>query len=344
MKHLNQPDMKKIIPKFLLLATIFIVCSAADITFRVLLPAYVEIPKHINTIAIIDRSVPDDVTLNIIEGGLTGEGIGQDKLGSQTTLKGLTDMLQNSVKFTVIRTNVAMIGQDILSAAFPEPIPWSEIEKICNEYKADAIISLEKYDSDFIPTGGSLGEGTSFSVHGVASVKIGFRLYDLANKSIIDEHLFSHKMNWDAGGGTILDAVGALMQKNDAIRDVSYDAGFEYGKRISPSFYYITRYYYRHAKGDDNLAEGARMMEANDWDAAIEALNRALETGRHRKVKGRAAHDLAVVYEILGDLGKAREYAQMAWGKYKTRESQDYGFVLNERIKEQEVLNYQLEE
>jgi hypothetical protein len=51
------------------------------------------------------------------------------------------------------------------------------------------------------------------------------------------------------------------------------------------------------------------MMEANDWDSAIEELNVALENGRHRKVRGRAAHNLAVVYEILGDLPKAREYS-----------------------------------
>ena len=85
------------------------------------------------------------------------------------------------------------------------------------------------------------------------------------------------------------------------------------------------------------------MMEANDWDHAIEALNTALENG-HRKTKGRAAHNLAVVQEILGDLEQAREYARMAWGKYKSRKSRDYGFILNERIKEQELLEYQLEE
>jgi hypothetical protein len=337
--------MKKIFPKFLALVTLLIVCGAADITFQVMLPAIIEIPKHVSTIAIVDRSLPDDEAIKVVEGILTGEGFGQDKLGTQTTLKGLEDMLRNSVKYNIIRTNVAMLGQDLLSAAFPEPIPWSEIEKICNEYKAEAVIALEKYDSDFIPTGGSLGQGgTGFSVRGVASVKIGFRLYDLANRSILDEYLFSHSMNWDAGGGTILDAVFSMTQKNEAIRQVSYDAGFVYGKRISPSWYYITRYYFRHAKGDDNFAAGARMMEANDWDSAIEALNMAIENGRHRKVKGRAAHNLAVVYEILGDLGKAREYAQMAWGNFKIKQSRDYGFILNERIKEQNLLEYQLEE
>lgn len=336
--------MKKTIRNFLILCIIFFICSAADITFRVMLPAIVEVPKHIKTIAIIDRSVPDNDILNIIEGGLTGEGIGQDKLGTQTALDGVNAILQNSVKFKVIRTNEAMIGQDIISAAFPEPIPWSKIDEIGKKYEADAIIALEIYDSDFILTGGKAGlPGKGLAAHGIATVKIGFRFYDLANRSILDENLFTHRMNWDAGGGTILETVSNIMWKNDAIRKASYDAGYMYGQRISPSWYNVTRYYFRRCKRDYDLAEGARMMEANDWDHAIEALNRALENG-HRKTKGRAAHNLAVVYEILGDLEQAREYARMAWGKYKSKKSRDYGYVLNQRIKEQELLDYQLEE
>ena len=164
--------MKKSVYIFFILTGIFILLTAADITFRAMLPAVVEVPKHIETIAIIDRSVPDDNILNIIEGGLTGEGIGQDKLGTQTAIDGLNAMLQNSVKFAVIRTNEAMIGQDIISAAFPEPLPWTKIEEICKKYEADAIIALEKYDSDFIPTGGRTGAGgKGLAAHGIATVK-----------------------------------------------------------------------------------------------------------------------------------------------------------------------------
>ncbi|KPK87687.1 MAG: hypothetical protein AMS27_01770 [Bacteroides sp. SM23_62_1] len=336
--------MKKNIRYIVIFIAIFFISIGADITFRIMLPAIVQVPKNIKTVAIIDRSLPDDEIRNRIEAGLTLEGIGQDKLGTQTTLDGLNDMLQNSVKFKVIRTNEAMVGQDLLSAAFPEPIPWTTIEEMCQKYGAEGIISLEKYDSDFIITGGKIGmPGEGLAARGVATVNIGFRFYDLASRSIIDENLFTHRMNWDAGGGTILETVGSVIGRNDVIRKVSYDAGYMYGQRISPSWYYVTRHYYRRCKRDPDLAEGARMMEANDWDHAIEALNAALENG-HRKVKGRAAHNLAVVYEILGDLEQAREYARMAWGRYKCRKSRDYGFILNERIKEQEVVEYQLEE
>jgi hypothetical protein len=85
------------------------------------------------------------------------------------------------------------------------------------------------------------------------------------------------------------------------------------------------------------------MMEVNDWDRAIDALLTAVETG-HFKTKGRAAHNLAVVYEILGDLDEAKRWASDAWGRYGIRKSRDYGYLLTRRINEQRLLDSQLRE
>ena len=49
------------------------------------------------------------------------------------------------------------------------------------------------------------------------------------------------------------------------------------------------------------------MMEVNDWDAAKEALFQAVENG-HRKTKGKAAHNLAVIFEIEGNFGEAKAW------------------------------------
>ena len=138
-------------------------------------------------------------------------------------------------------------------------------------------------------------------------------------------------------------AVGALMNKNAAIQEASFAAGIVYGERITPSWIRIDRDYFRKSKGDPYMAEGARMMEVNDWDSAIEALETAVETG-HPKTKGRAAHNLAVVYEILGNLDEAKRWASDAWGRYGNKKSRDYGYHLTRRINEQRVLEQQLGE
>jgi len=319
--------------------------GSRHIYFNAQVPAPYTIPHHIKTLAIIDRSIPENEELNILEGIFTGEGIKQDKLATQVVLDGLNQSLQNSSRYNVIRTSEKMKGSGA-GRSFPAPLGWSKVQELCDKYEVDALVSLETYDSDFIVTNGTRkkGEsGTEIYARGVATVNCGFRLYDPSTKDIMDQYHFSHAETWETGGSTVMAAIGALMNKDAAINDASFAAGIVYGERITPSWVRIDRDYFRKSKKDPYLAEGARMMEVNDWDRAIEALTEAVETG-HYKTKGRAAHNLAVVYEILGNLEEAKKWASEAWGRYGCKKSRDYGYILTRRINDQRRLEEQLGE
>jgi hypothetical protein len=319
--------------------------GSRHIYFNAQVPAPYSVPQRIQALAIIDRSIPENENLNILEGILTGEGIRQDKLATQIVIDGLNQSLQNSTRYHVIRTTEKMKGSGA-GRSFPEPLDWEKVTELCKKYDVDALVSLETYDSDWIVTNGTKkkGEGgIQIFARGVATVNCGFRLYDPEDRTIADQYHFSHQELWETGGGSIIAAVGALMNKNAAIQEASFAAGIVYGERITPSWIRIDRDYFRKSKGDPYLAEGARMMEVNDWDSAIEALNEAVETG-HPKTKGRAAHNLAVVYEILGNLDEAKRWASDAWGRYGNKKSRDYGYHLTRRINEQRVLEQQLGE
>jgi hypothetical protein len=83
------------------------------------------------------------------------------------------------------------------------------------------------------------------------------------------------------------------------------------------------------------------MMQLNDWDKAVEALTNATKTGSS-KARGRAAHNLAVVNEILGNLTEAKEWTTVSWGMYKEKKSKEYGYILTNRIIEEENLRDQI--
>ncbi len=320
--------MKKSLKTLLAGALVFMICGAPTISFDALFPAERTIPAGIKSLAIIDRSQTDKKTFNIIEGGLTGEGIKQDRLASQICIDGLYTRLTNSRRFTAVRT-LKQYKNSGTGIEFPDPLEWKEIEDLCKEFKTDAIISLDIFDSDFLVD--------------YAQVKVGFRLYDPSTRTVIDEVRYSQKMKWDQPVTTVGAIINRVLDKNDAIRDASYESGVRYGQRISPSWFRVSRLYYKRGKGNDDLKEGARMMEVNDWDAAIEDMNRAMND-RHRKVRGRASHNLAVIYEILGDYDQAREWARDAWGKYKNKDSKDYSYDLGQRIDEINRLKLQMED
>lgn len=337
--------MKKYYP--FLLPVFFLISGCGGtrhIYFNAQVPAPYNIPHHIQSMAIIDRSIPEKEELNILEGVLTGEGVKQDKLATQVVIDGLNHSLQNSTRYNIIRTSEKMKGSGS-GSTFPEPLDWEKVEELCKKYDVDALVSLETYDSDFIVTHGTRvkeGKGLEIYARGVATVKCGFRLYDPGSRNIIDQYHFSHQQHWESGGNAIAAAVGTLLSKDAAINEASFQAGIVYGERITPSWVRIDRRYFRRSKGNPYMAEGARMMEVNDWDRAIDALTQAMEDS-HSKTRGRAAHNLAVVHEILGNLEEAKMWASDAWGKYGIRKSRDYGYLLTRRINEQRLLEQQLE-
>lgn len=317
----------------ILLVLVFTLFAAPTMNFNIMVPAAVSFPDHVKSVAMIDRTLPGDNVMDAIESGLTGEFIGEDKLATQIMMDGVHSIMVNSATLDFVRTPEVLERASSISAAFPEALTWKTISDLCFKYKVDAIMAIEVFDSDFIIIPGA-GQ--------TVNIKAGIRMYDPHLQSIIDQYVFSHQMRVGGNVNSIEAAIGSLMNKNAAIKEVSYDAGVIYGRRISPSWYRASRKYYRRSRGDDNLAEGARMMEVNDWEAAKSALLRAIETGKKRKTLGRAAHNLAVVFEIEGNLPEAKTWAQAAWGKYKNKDSRDYLYDINHRMNQMQVLEQQL--
>ena len=303
---------------------IFLICGAADIRFQALRPALINVPNHIQNLAVINRS---ETTTGVLEKVVTAELPHESKIASQAAIDGFAGFLQDAKRFTIIRTGKTLSKKD-RPGAFPDPLTWDEVAKICHEFKTDGLVALEVFNSDYIiPTN-------------MVIVTTGFRLYDLRERKIVDQELYRHETYWKAPVNTIAGAINRLVEKDKVINDASYKAGVIYAQRLSPTWFPVVRTYYKKSKGDPNLRIGARMMEVNNWDEAIAALSEAVNS-RKRKTRGRAAHNLAVVYEILGDLDTAKAWAQDAWGKYRNKDSKNYSYILSRRMTEARILESQ---
>lgn len=318
-------------------------CGASRISFDVLVPAPRTVPDEIKSIAIVNRTLPSNADANKLEGVLTGEGLGhQDSLTTQFVLRGLDENLRGSALFRVVKTPELLEGSGI-GTLLPEALAWDSVEELCEKYNTEALIALEAYDSDFIITGASASDNLlNLEARGLVTVNCGFRMYHPASRSILDEYMFRHQMHWGGGGLSVVAAADAIINRKRAIEGASMEAGALYGSRLTPNWIYISRDYFKRGKGNYDLAEGARMMQLNDWDRALAALDRALQSDK-RKVRGRAAHNMAVIYEILGDLPKAKEMTTIAWGQCRIRKSRDYGYILTRRIQEQGLIEYQID-
>ncbi|HJX72106.1 MAG TPA: DUF6340 family protein [Bacteroidales bacterium] len=341
--------MKKI-SLYLIACVIFLtLCSMAWVRINLLRPALIVLPAHIRNIAIIDRSMKDETPESKVEQVLTGELFKQDEQAVRQTIEGTIDVCAEFNLYQLIRTSERLKGGGTKST-FPEPMDWIQVSRLCEKHKADALLAVEIFDSDFIIANpvsiarqvleGKILTGSGFHVTAVAVINYGVRLYDPSYKKIIDEYHVAHRLNYEGSGATPQDAMNHLLNKIEAINQTSYAAGQLYGERISPSYYTVVREFYNRPRRNDNLWMGVRKSEVADWNGAIESWTQALNA--KRRIAGRAAFNIAVAYEVLGDLEKAKEWAARSYTDFREKRGNDYHNMLVYREREEAEIKRQV--
>lgn len=318
-------------------------------------PAEITLPSHINKVLLVNRTKFDMKGANILEGILTGELPGADQSAAEAALSTFQNTLLNSPRYEVVRYPQLMIGNSI-TAAFPQALNWDQLERIASDTKADAVIAVEIFDTDFIVTNGNRKvtedvekDGvkrkvirTEYYAEGIGNVKIGFRIYDLKSRSIIDEQLFNHTNTWSGKGDNATAAAAALISKTEAARYVSQRAANEFAYKIAPMPTRITRDFYIKAKKVKAMTLATRKADVNDWQGAIKVWKQALESAEGKSA-GKLMYNIAVGYEVIGELEVAREWAQKAYVNYGNRRGQTYVRLLERRMADEERVMQQMQ-
>lgn len=332
---------KLALPAFLALAVMSACTRSTSLT--VLQPAQFKVPDHIAKIAVIDRSKPSNGWLNVLEGLFTGEAIGQDRRSREEAVQGLTDALQRTPRFRVISTGVEMTGSKA-GGSLPAPLPWSEVERICADYGADAIVAIESFDSDNNTStrirqskkknkDGTTTTITDYLAEMRTAVRMGWRFYDPKSKIIFDEVVTDDFLENNASGGSERSALSSLPSQISVTRKVAFTVGQEYGMRIAPVYISVKRDYYTKAKGfSTQMAQANRFAQAGNWDQAAEIWKKVEAIARDNpKAAGRAAYNMAIVAEIKGNLDLALEWAEKAWTQYGNKKARSYIEIIRQR-------------
>ena len=181
----------------LVVATIFSGCTST-ISLPVLKPADVTLPPDIQKFTLVNRSRPDkkNQVWNVIEGALTGEGIFQDREGADMCLSGLMQVMQRTPRYTITQASIEYKGTG--TEVFAPPLPWEEVDLLCQQYNSEALIVLEAFDSD------------SRLTYDSKPVQVKFPCWDLNKNGIKDaSEDANHDHVWDSRdcGANISDQV-----------------------------------------------------------------------------------------------------------------------------------------
>jgi hypothetical protein len=327
-----------------------------SVSINTLRPADINIPNEIQSIVLVDRTAYNRDAIGVIEGIMTGEGINEDRDGVMTMFSSLQNSLRVSPRFDVVMASERLRGQNILGS-FPDPLDWRQVDQLTRKYNTDALLAIEIFDSNFIVTNGKRKntrtvedkegnkveeEYTEFFAEGVGNTRIGIRLYDRKNRTVIDQDIYTQNKTWEASATNLKEALAQLISKSQATNYLARSVGNTYAGKIAPMPVRLTRNYYAKPKKNSFLRKGARQAGVNQWESAISTWKDGLENTSDSKASGRMAFNIAVGYEILGDLFLAHEWAGRAYVDYGNKKGRSYASQLNNRMITEEILDEQL--
>jgi hypothetical protein len=304
----------------LILACFFF--GAPSLYFELLQPPAVNLPGHIESMALVDRSQSSSGFLNFIE---TGElnFLPLDRPDPlRICMNGLADQVNKDGYMELIRTGL-VLKRPGSSLAFPKAMDCTEVSSLCDSFRCDALLVLEFFHVEFL--------------NSLVEARAGYRIYDPVSRRIVDQIQLFQQVSWRKTGWSPDGRELKVSGEEEAYYQACYFSGVQYGRRILPAWSRVERFYFDRPVRDTSMAYGIRMMEVHNWEAAQRSLQRAAGSG-HPKTEARAAHNLAVVFEALGDYPGALEWAQLAWAKYGLTESREYALQLNRRLAEIEAL------
>lgn len=337
---------------FGIIGTTIVSCSSIQpMRVQVMRPAEITIAKDVQTVSILNRSIP--TVNNSVETVLTGERPAQDKDLSNECVRGLADLLRTSDRFKIKQCENTMNASDPASLRFASELDWSIVDSICKKQETEALLVLEYFDTDFkvVNPGATAaatlnnvlnGNGADVQVTGTATANAGWRVYIPATKTVAYENYFKWTKTWQEHSTNPFDAVAKLIKPNQALMDVSFTTGYEFGMRIVPLYFWEDRSMYKGKKG--LMERGQRQALARDWEGAIETWKDVYENSMKSKVKAKAAFNLALGYEVMGKIEEAQKWVQTSYIERDEDEALEYGNILDKRIREQGKLKQQIGE
>lgn len=318
------------------------------LTMSVTEPAPVYVPSNIETIAIVNRSLPSvqNDELEKLDKIFSVEGKNLDKNGALETVTGLLDELTKTQRFDRIKIVNKLDLKNPGSGIFPASLPWEIVENICKENNVDAIFVLSYYDTDAtidykaekFQIKGAPGVKIPIVEHHArvfTSIKTGWRIYDPINRWIADEIQIKRQVTSEGVGVNPVNAVRAILDREQAVLQISNNIGHTYAQRIFPYKTRVSRDYY--IRGTDNFKTAKRMAQTGNWDAAAELWEDEIANPK-RKIAGRACYNMAIINEINGNLYEAADWAAKSYTDYKDKEALQYLRILNNRIAKNDQL------
>lgn len=291
--------MKSFVPKLFLTIIIGLFASSCANTKYIVIdvaqPATISFAKEVVTIAIVDNAglVLSD---SIVDETTTASQL-QTSISKESLKKSLIARMNEEEYFHKVSLYPTFIRTD---KNYGEQLPLrkNEVKTIAKEMDADAVISLDVFDTK---TKNALYnmDGFLFKTNMVVSNML-FRVYDYEGNSIAPTMAASDSIVWFSdmkNESQVFSEMGEVMADGMV-------------KQLMP--YWVTQERAYYIDGTKEMKEADKQVQLGHWTEAANLWGEAFDKQQDEKQKAKIAVNIALANENLGDIENAVEWIRVA--------------------------------
>lgn len=303
-----------------------------------------ELPENIQSLLLVARIVDDSYTdLNADSlqklfylQQFDYDTIINDIQAVDTTLKALGELLFESGRYDFVIPENRFLDFE-KNAFITKEMQWDEVKSLCETYNTDAILSLDYLKMRVITNydkSNSFDPGrNSFINIAEAQMQVSyeaiFRVYDPREEKVIRRQLMRDTLYWDDADYTINALFNRFTPVKTALTESGISIALELSNQISTKWRPEKRTYF--IKGDAILKQAEPLVNSNQWETAISLWKESAKNSKSKSVKSKAEFNVALGYEMSGDIDLAIEWALKSYNTMYRTNTYNYLETLKRR-------------
>jgi hypothetical protein len=329
---------------FLLIVVSFSCVSTKQLFIEIPQKSQKELPANIQSLLIVARIVDDSYT-DLKADSLQKlfylqqfdyDTIINDIQAVDTTLKALGELLFESGRYDFVIPENRFLDFE-KNAFITREMPWDEVKALCDTFRTDAVLSLDylkmrvstNYDKNSTFEPGS----NSFVSFAEAQMQVSyeaiFRVYDPRIEKVIRRQLMRDTLYWEDADYTLKALFNRFTPVKTALAETGISIALDLSNEISTKWQPERRSYF--TSGDENLKQAELLVNSNQWEAAVNLWKETAENAKSKSTKSKAEFNIALGYEMQGDIDLAIEWALKSYNTMYRTNTYDYLETLKRR-------------
>jgi hypothetical protein len=263
-------------------------------------------------------------------------------------LGSLTEELENNGFFTTVQLKQKS-GNTSANFSIIAPLEDDSVTKLCRQYQADVILALDKIKVNDDISEYYINESGSY----LSVFEVRYESYwsiHYPNQTEVTPIQLKDTIFWESESYARKRDMDALPKRMDGIIDGALNVGKKSVNRFLPYWDKVDRYFF--SNKNKYIKRGLDSVYVKNWKSAIQSWEKAYKS-KNPWIQYQAANNIAVAYEISGDVDKAIQYAAFAYyslGKSPFQDNKTFTYLasylveLNDRKKDIATLKKQLGE